>query len=133
MAETATELQMWEKTNDKVGIRPTQDIYCPICAHRDPPIKSKMVMRRSRIHTVADVRITRRNNDPNSNVRPYACDVAFKCPVCDYYCIFGVPLPMEYAQKVIEMRGGSIDFVLPEDVWEQDDRIVKKMEGWGYW
>lgn len=122
---------VWKPTNDEKALEPTRVHYCPICANADPPTKSKLVMRRSRIHTVADVRIAGR--DKGITTRPYACDLAFKCPVCDYYCVFGVPLDMEYAQERIRERDGSIDYVLPDDTWNENGEVKSRLEKLGYW
>lgn len=137
---TKIENLMWEKTNDKIGLRESQPIYCPMCTARalvqgTPTDKvTRMVMRRSRIHNVADVRIFNQETKPSEpQKRPYAMDIAFKCPVCDYYCIFGIPIDIDYAQKVIEMRGGTVDFVLPEETWGKNSEVEKKLERWGYW
>ena len=124
--ETKVE-ELWEKTEDKVGIRPTKTRYCPICTASG--MKVEMVLRRSRLHRVADVRIM----IGLEQHRPYAFDVAMKCPVCDFYCVFGVPTDMEYAQKVIKLRDNSIDYVLPLDEWKEDGRVKEKLAKWGYW
>jgi len=60
-------------------------------------------------------------------------DMAFKCPVCDFYCVFGVPMDMEYAQKIQQLRGGTPEYVLPKDDWDEDERIKSKLEKVGYW
>jgi len=123
--------QMWEKTNDKVGLREAQPIFCPICANRESPIKSKMVMRRSRIHVVGDVRL--QMEEKGEEVRPYAVDLAFKCPICDFYCVFGVPIEIDYAQHVIQMREGQYDFVLPDETWNEEEEVKKRLKALGYW
>lgn len=126
--ETETKIiEMWEKTDDKVGIKPTQPKYCPICTQSG--IKVEMVLRRSRVHRVADVRALKGVEEH----RPYAFDVAMKCPVCDFYCVFGVPTDIEYAQKVIQLRDNNIDFVLPTEDWDEDGRVKEKLAKWGYW
>lgn len=122
---------VWKLTHDERALEPDRIIYCPICDHADPPIKSKMVMRRSRIHTVADVRIA--GLEDGLQTRPYACDIAFKCPVCDFYCVFGVPLDIDYAQEIISKRKGSIDFVLPQEIWNEDLQVKSRLERFGYW
>lgn len=127
--EELVENEVWEKTNDIVGLKPKEPIFCPMCKAREPSIKSEMTMRRSRIHTVADVRIA----NPTNENRPYAMDIAYKCPRCDYYCIFGVPIDIQYAHKILEKRGSKVDYVLPESVWEEDDRVKTRLAKWGYW
>lgn len=122
------ENECWEKTDDIVGLRSREAIYCPMCKAREPSIKSEMVMRRSRIHTVADLRIA----NPTDGNRPYAADIAYKCPRCDFYCVFGVPIDIKYALKVLEMRGSKVDYVLPEEVWQEDDRVSRRLAQWGY-
>lgn len=127
----ARENQAWERTNDEVGLRPAIDIICPICANREKPIKSKMTIRRSRVHTVPDVRMQK--NEKGETVRPYAFDIACKCPICDFYCIFGVPSEADYVQEVLQKRQGKMDFVLPEDEWNKDELIKEKLKQLGYW
>jgi len=124
-------LQPWKLTYDKRALEPARKMYCPICANAEPALKVELVMRRSRIHTVADVRVAGR--EKGVLTRPYACDIAFKCPHCDFYCIFGVPLDMAYAQKCIEMREGSIDFVLPEETWNEEGQVKERLAKLGYW
>lgn len=127
MATETKVVEMWEKTNDKVGIRPKQPKYCPICALSG--MKVEMALRRSRLHRVADVRV----EIGIEKHRPYAFDVAMKCPACDFYCVFGVPTDIEYAQKVIQERDNSVDHVLPLEDWEEDGRVKKRLAKWGYW
>lgn len=124
-----TENQMWTKTDDIVGLRPVEPIYCPICHAKEPSVKVEMTMRRSRIHMVADIRIA----NPSDGNRPYAFDIAYKCPRCDFYCVFGVPTDIQYAHKILELRGSKVDYVLPELAWEEDERIKTRMAKWGYW
>jgi len=116
----------WYKTDDEKGLLPVKPILCPMCLAYGE--KSEMVMRRSRIHRVADVRIHLKDETH----RPYAFDLAFKCPACDFYCIFGVPTDITYAQKIYEMRKGE-EFVLPEEYWANDERVKEKLKRWGYW
>lgn len=117
---------LWERTNDPQGIRPTFPILCAICSGRDH--RSEMVLRRSRIHQVADMRI-RRGVD---TYRPYAFDMAYKCPECGWYTVFGIAVPTDFAQETIRLREGSTDFFLPEEVWEDDERVQKQLAACGY-
>ena len=123
--------ELWEKTNDEIGLRNTEPIYCPMCANRRPAIESILVMRRSRLHPVPDVRMTR--NQEGEIVRPYAFDIVYKCPTCDFFCVFGVPTDNAYAQQIIEKRGNNTDFVLPTLAWEEQEQIRDKLKKLGYW
>ena len=116
----------WYKTDDEQGLLPVKPILCPMCLAYGE--KSEMVLRRSRLHRVADVRI--HLNDATH--RPYAFDLAFKCPACDFYCVFGVPIDIVYAQKIYEIRKGE-EFILPEEYWVGDERVKEKLARWGYW
>ncbi len=129
--------ECWVEVDEPVGIVSKEPIYCPMCKAREPSIKVEMRMRRSRIHTVADVRIANlekgaRDEDPAAN-RPYAMDIAYKCPRCDFYTVFGVPTTITHAQKIIELRGNKVDYVLPEEIWLEDDAVARRLERWGYW
>jgi len=123
--------ELWEKTDDKYGLRPKEPLYCPLCACRKPPIESQLVMRRSYIHSVPDIRVT--FAEKGSTVRPYAADMAFKCPRCDFFIVCGVPLEMEYAQKVIALRDGKENFILPVDEWDENAEIKSRLKALGYW
>jgi len=130
-----TQPASWIETHDRMGLKPAEPVLCPICSIRNLA-KGKstfpsMQLRRSRIHTVPDVREERLKD--GTIVRPYAMDMAFKCPVCDFYCVFGVPMDMEYAQKIQQLRGGTPEYVLPKDDWDEDERIKSKLEKVGYW
>lgn len=117
----------WYKTHDEKALRPLRPILCPICHAWGED--SEMVMRRSRLHRVADVRIHVKSGEIH---RPYAFDMAFKCPACDFYIIFGVPVDIKYAQKIYSLRNHE-DYVLPEDYWAEDERVKEKLKRWGYW
>lgn len=123
------ENQCWDFVDEPIGIRSKEPIYCPVCKAREPSIKVEMKMRRSRIHMVADIRMA----NPTDGNRPYAMDIAYKCPRCDYYIMFGVPTHIEHAQKILELRGSKTDFVLPELAWQQDNAIKRRLAKWGYW
>lgn len=118
---------LWERTNDALGIRPKFPVFCQIClAAHDKRVL--MVLRRSRIHRVADIRMIKGIEEH----RPYAADMAFKCPECGWYTVFGVAMDPTHAQLVIAMREGKHDFVLPEEIWADDDRVREQLEKWGY-
>lgn len=123
------ENQCWDEVEQPIGLQSKEPIYCPMCKAREPSIKVEMVMRRSRIHMVADMRIA----NPVDGNRPYAMDMAYKCPRCDYYCMFGVPTSIEHAQNILKLRDSKVDFILPEDAWKENDKIKKRLAKWGYW
>lgn len=131
------ETNHWEKTNDIVGLKESKPIYCPICLARaladNTPLSEtpKLVMRRSRIHQVADVRLAAYRKE--QDIRPYAFDLAYKCPECDFYCIFGIPTEIDYAQGIIKIREGKPEYVLPEETWLGQQVVSNRLSRWGYW
>ena len=118
---------LWEKTDDAMGIRPTWEIICTVCSvHRGAHVP--MVLRRSRIHQVSDMRI----HFGTQVYRPFAFDQAYKCPDCGHYIVFGVAVDTAYALKIKEKRGGKADFLLPEEIWDEDERVKEQLEALGY-
>lgn len=118
---------LWEKTDNVIGVKPTFDVICSVCfASRG--IRTNMVMRRSRIHTVTDIRM----HYGIKEFRPYAFDVAYKCPDCGWYMVFGVAVDATYALHIRELRGGKSDYVLPLEYWDDDERVAKQLEALGY-
>jgi hypothetical protein len=61
----------------------------------------------------------------------YACNMHYKCPVCDFVAIFGVPIEKEYYEKLIVLRGGS-EYIPLED-WNKHEIIEEKLKQLGYW
>jgi hypothetical protein len=119
---------LWQKTDDAVGLIPTFPLVCPFCLNARGK-ESHMVLRRSNIHRVADVRIKFGINEH----RPYAFDNAYKCPDCGYYCVFGIATDMEYALETIKRRDNKAEYILPEELWDQDERIKERLSQLGYW
>jgi len=142
--DTLYENPVWEKTFDKIGILPKEPLVCPICFARNlfkaiqegkdlKEVKApRLFIRRSRLHPVPDIRMTRRDDGH----RPYAFDTVCKCPQCDFYCVFGVPTDLKYALDTIKARGDSHDFYIPDEMWEEsgevDDEVRKKLRAYGY-
>lgn len=112
---------MWRRIEGPQGLEPTFEIKCVFCGE-------KMILRRSRLHQVADVRIRKGVEE----YRPYAFDMAYKCPRCAWYTVFGVAVPTDYAQEVTQRREGQVDFVLPEEIWEEDERVKRQLSRYGY-
>jgi hypothetical protein len=135
----------WTKTNDKMGITPSEPITCPFCFNRNlqkaisegrdirTVTAPRMFLRRSRLQHVADMRAVMGNT---SVKKPYAFDQIMKCPDCDFFAVFGVPTDLEYAVKVMELRGDDLDFYVPVENWmnssEIDDEVKKRLEALGY-
>lgn len=119
---------LWQKTDDEVGLVPTFPMTCPFCLNARGK-KSEMVLRRSNIHRVADMRIRFGIEEH----RPYAFDNAYKCPDCGFYCVFGIATDMEYAQKILKKRGNKSEYILPETIWLEDERVKQRLKKLGYW
>lgn len=126
--EEQFETPLWQKTYDELGLKPTFKIYCATC-DLARSVKVEMVMRRSRIHNVADMRV----HYGTHTYRPYAFDIAYKCPDCGRYIVFGVAVPTEYALKIKELRGGESDFLLPEEIWSENEQVAKQLAALGYY
>jgi len=61
----------------------------------------------------------------------FAQDICYKCPKCDFIVVFGVPLPLGYANEIRKRRDGQTHYV-PYDIWNDDEEIKKQIESLGY-
>ncbi len=60
-------------------------------------------------------------------------DMAYKCPKCSFWTVFGVPMKKEDAMRVkLEERNGNATFV-PIEEWWGDPVIKKQLKDLGYW
>jgi len=100
---------MFKLKKDEVGLESTKPIKCVFCG-------SEMVLRRVITHS--------------TSTGGYANDMSYKCVKCGWYTTFGVPLPREHAEKLIDQRGAGLD---PVPGWEKNKEIKRKLEEIGYW
>lgn len=61
----------------------------------------------------------------------WAEDRAYKCPKCQHWEIYGIPLSWEELQEVRKIRQRSA--LVPVDQWGEDEEIKKKLLAMGYW
>ncbi len=105
----------WKRTNDIIGHTPKFKITCRIC-------ESPMFMRHSTVGF-------REGMDAGIN------QIAYKCPVCDWFITFEVRDDPKYITKVgMEYRQGQKKLI-PTDMWLEDDEtgiIKEKLESLGY-
>lgn len=60
-------------------------------------------------------------------------DMAWKCPSCSFWTVFGVPLKADDAKRIIhEERNGS-NLYIPIEEWWGDAVIKDRLKNLGYW
>jgi hypothetical protein len=60
--------------------------------------------------------------------------VAYKCPMCDWFITFEVRRPKKEIDKILEYRKGKKKLI-PLDMWlnhEEEELIKSKLESLGY-
>jgi len=133
---------MWKLT--KNGHEPTSPLWCPICKMRGHD--KEMVLRWSKIQPHEDIAMELFFRRPDNERSKYLLsifdevempswvnDMAWKCPTCDYWCVFGVPMKKEDAERIRkEERNGCTTFV-PIEEWWQDAIIKDRLRNLGYW
>jgi transcription elongation factor Elf1 len=65
------------------------------------------------------------------NKEGWAEDRAYKCPKCQHWEVFGIPMSWEEVQIV--RQSGRKSLYIPLDQWEDDHPIRKKLAALGYW
>lgn len=123
----------------KNGHEPSEPIKCPICGHN-------MRLRWSKVQSHNDIAMElffRRPDEQKSKyllsifdeveMPSWVNDMAWKCPECDFWCLFGVPMKKDDATRIrLEERNGEAMFVPVEEWWE--DPIIKdRLQSLGYW
>lgn len=61
--------------------------------------------------------------------------ISYKCPVCDWLPTFIVPVPQDYWDTILELRGGEPMYYPPLEEWgkDADNKLVQeKLESLGY-
>lgn len=108
----------YKLTYDLLGIRNRNPIYCPHCK------TTEMVIRSSRLHLSAEL------NELNPHI-----DLAFKCPDCDRWITFGIPIPKHYYLYIMQLRKkqGIGRMYAPTHEWNQKQEIKNRLEKLGYW
>ena len=125
--------EFWKVT--PMGHEPLFPINCPRCG---TPKK----LRYSQIFVPYDVREALKSSRCMSNMsfedryeilnkHGYAEDRAYKCPKCQHWEIFGIPLSKEDL-KIIQMSDRKSMYI-PLDEWEDTHPILEKLKTLGYW
>ena len=109
----------WKLTYDVLGIINTKPIRCIFCG-------TEMVIRHSRLHTSPEL------NHQNPHI-----DLAFKCPNCDWFTVFGIPVPKDYWLHILQLRkkmGIGLIYAPVESWTKSDQEIIKeRLQALGYW
>lgn len=61
----------------------------------------------------------------------WAEDRAYKCPQCNWWTIFGLPLTWEELLEVRKIRKRSV--YVPVEQWAEDHPIRQRLKALGYW
>jgi len=61
----------------------------------------------------------------------WAEDQEYKCPICQYVKVFGIPLSFEEMEEVRKVRDRAT--VIPLAQWLEDELIKSKLTSLGYW
>jgi len=133
---------MWKL--DKNGHKPDTPILCPICNVRGD--SQEMRLRWSKIQSHEDIAMELFFRRPDSERSKYLLsifdevempswveDMAWKCPKCDYWTVFGVPMKKEDAKRIRMEEGGGEATYVPIEEWWGDPIIKDKLKALGYW
>lgn len=104
-------------TYDLLGIRNKHPKYCPFCG-------AELIIRNTRLDWSPEL------SDKNLHI-----DLRFKCPQCDWWCTFGIPVPKHYFLYVWQLRKkhGVGRIYAPVEEWKSKNEIKEKLEKLGYW
>lgn len=61
----------------------------------------------------------------------WAEDRAYKCPSCNWWTIFGIPLAWEELLEIRKVRKRSV--YVPVEEWGEDHPIRQRLAALGYW
>ena len=106
-------------TWDALGIQPKGDVLCPFC-------KVSMLVRNTQLDWSFEL------DDVNLHI-----DLRLKCPNCDLWETFGVPVPRRYFMFIwmLRKRLGLKRTYAPSQEWSSDvddERVKGRLEAWGY-
>ena len=108
-------IKMWIILDEKPYIKPTpemkQKLNCIFCGE-------KLILRRVGIPRIRES-------------GGFAMDIAYKCPKCDWFVIFGVVIPEDKA-KHLKKKMQNKQYI-PEDIWLHSEKVKERLESWGYW
>ena len=129
----------WELKQN--GYQPSEPIQCPIC-------KTHLMLRWSRINSHEDIamelfRKGKSKDDAHADLLleifdsmempSWVEDMAWKCPSCSFWTVFGVPIKAAEAKRIMSgERNGSSVFV-PIEQWWGDEIIKNRLKDLGYW
>ena len=130
---------MWELTEN--GHRPVQPLKCPFCG-------SLMKLRWSKVQAHDDIamELFYRRPDEDTNKTKYLLkifdevempswvnDMAWKCPICSYWCLFGVPMKKDDAVRIRKEKRNECSTWVPVEDWWEDPIIKDRLRNLGYW
>ena len=105
-------MRLWEiKKDDKWGAYPRFFLRCYFCG-------TELVPRHSVLHKVL-------------KNKSHALDVSYKCPNCDWYVTFGIPITKEEFESIYRARNGYV--YEPEEIWQNKEKVKSKLKALGYW
>jgi len=107
----------YELTLDVVGIRNKKPVRCVFD-------NTEMTLRYSMLH-----------HSPELGHKNLHIDLAFKCPKCDWFTVFGVPVPKKHFLHIwnLRRREGVGYIHAPTEEWLKRKEIQKRLKALGYW
>ena len=150
----------WEATESEKGLTPLIPMTCKSCGpwireqqalgrHTDVKLHENgevpMILRHSRQHLVHRSQGIKRlrifkfeiiiSKPIGKTFTIPAFRISYKCPVCDWLSTFVCPVPQDYFDKILELRGGEALYYPPLEDWGKDadfDLVKEKLESLGY-
>jgi len=104
-------------TYDLLGIRNKHPIYCSFCG-------TEMIIRNTQLDWSGEIE--------NLNLH---IDLRFKCPNCDWWITFGIPIPKHYFLYLWQLRKkhGVGRTYAPIEEWKTKNEIKERLKKLGYW
>lgn len=116
--------ELWELSDDLIGIKSKQYRLCPYCASVDSK-NSIMLVRKSILVRSEEL-----------EYRNAVIDLYYKCPRCALVLCFGIAVPNEHFVNVVQRRmaKGIKDprIYAPVEAWKNVEIVKKRLEQLGY-
>lgn len=99
-----------DEKNDSIELIPKKVLICPICGEELRP------------HHMGNIHRPK-------GFTGLAIDFHFKCPNCFNFVTFGMPIPLELANKLQKYQGYVFNWWSKED----EEKIKERLKSLGYW
>jgi len=124
--------EVFEKKGDAIML-PTVTFKCPFCG-------TPLVMHQEGVYEYRRTMIVKTDKGEERKVKQfYHCDIHMKCPSCDWFTVFGVPVSKDEFEKLKKSKWIGVIFTEEllndlTDLNEDEKKVIEeRLKALGYW